>query len=84
MVVSASLIGQSSLSFITVLHTFEHVLFYYQRQGLVSFFYHKQFSVVVSTSLISQSSLSFITVLHMFEKVFFIIKDMWSQVGVCV
>ena len=36
-VVSASLIDQSSLSFITVLHMIEHVLFYYQRQRVVSF-----------------------------------------------
>ena len=70
-VVSGSLIGQSSLSFNTVLHMFEHVLFHYQRQGVVCFYYHKQFSVVVSDSLIVQSSLSFITVLQMFEHVWF-------------
>ena len=35
-VVSDSLIGQSSLSFITVLHMFEHVLFYYRRQVVVT------------------------------------------------
>ena len=36
-VIKASLIGQSSLSFIAVLHMFEHVLFDYQRHGVVSF-----------------------------------------------
>ena len=71
MVVSASLIGQWSLSFISALHVFEHVLFYYQRQSVVSFYYHKHFSVVVSASLIGQPSLAFITVLHMFEHVLF-------------
>ena len=34
--VSDSLIGQSSLSFITVSHMFEQVLFYCQRQGVVT------------------------------------------------
>ena len=69
-VVSASLIGQSSSSYFTFLHMYEHLLFYYQRQGVVSF-YHKQISVVFSASLIGQSSLIFITVLHMFQQVFF-------------
>ena len=35
-VVSASTIGQSSLSFITVLHMFEQVLFKYQRQWVIT------------------------------------------------
>ena len=34
--ISASLIGQLSLNFIAVLHMFEHVLFYYQRQCVVT------------------------------------------------
>ena len=71
-VLVSSLICQSSLSFINVSHIFERLLFYYQRQGVVSFI---TLSISVGLfpplSLIGQSSLSFIAVLHMFEHVLF-------------
>ena len=70
-VVSASLIGQSSLSFITSLHMLEHVLFLLSKTRCGLFYYPKHFSVDVSDSLIGHSSLSFNTGLHMLEHVLF-------------
>ena len=64
-VVSASLIGQSSSSFITVSHKFKQLLLHYQRQG-VFFFITISNSVWSPQLLIGQSGLSVFTVLDTF------------------